>query len=331
MPLFLYQKNTIINLFIINKNILYYKYNFRNDEFIFVEDKMTKQDKTIFVAGVTRNQGKAVANKLIKNGWKVKGLTRNRANAKNHPLKNKIEFVEGDLNNINSFREHLKNVYGVFSVQNFWEHGYDAEVAQGRNLAEAAKDAGIKHFIFSSVASANKNTGLPHFESKIEIEQFIKQIDLPYTILRPVFFMENFFRMKNDILDGRIVNAVESHTPLQMISVENIGDFTLEAFNNPDIFLHKEIDIAGDSLTLTEVAKIFSQTLKHPVEYIEMNLNDFEEFAGKEFALMVNWFNKEGYDVDINSLKENFDIELITFKNWLEKHKKDFTEVKQYK
>lgn len=293
---------------------------------------MDTYNKTIFVTGVTGKQGGAAAHFLMKDGWKIKALTRDLSHVESSPLKDKgIEFVEGDLSDVNSFKHHLNGVYGVFSVQNFWEHGYEGEVKQGKNLANAAKDADVKHFVYSSVGSATRDTGLSHFESKREIEEYIKKINLPYTILRPVFFMENLLYSRDQILDGKLVNAMEPDISLQMISVKDVGQFAAMAFLEPDVFMHKEIELAGDSITFPEIARLLTNVLGQPVEYIQLDMNAYEQVAGKEYALMVNWFNKVGYNADIDALKSLYDIELTSFDDWLRQTRLEPERVKQYK
>jgi uncharacterized protein YbjT (DUF2867 family) len=293
---------------------------------------MDNRNKTIFVSGVTGKQGSAVVSNLIKEGWKVIGLTRSLSHIKDTIFKkDEVQFVEGDLNDVNSFKNYLSGVYGVFSVQNFWEHGYDSEVKQGKNLANAAKDAGVKHFVYNSVGSATRDTGLAHFESKRVIEEYIRKINLPYTIFRPAYFMENFLFNRDQILEGQLVSALEPDISLQMIAVKDIGKFVAAAFSEPDVFISKEIELAGDALTFPDVASIMSRVLGKPVEYVRLDINAYEEIAGKEYALMVNWFNKVGYNVDIDALRTNYDIELTTFEEWMQQTNLEPEKVKQYK
>lgn len=149
-------------------------------------------NKTIFVTGGTGNQGGAVAINLLRSGCTVKVLTRNIDSAKAQELKKlNIELVKGDLNYADTYREHLKNVYGIFSVQTF-ENGVEKEINQGITLATIAKELGVKHFLYSSVAGANLNTGVPLMDSKMKIENHIKQTGLPFTIIRPTSLYENF-------------------------------------------------------------------------------------------------------------------------------------------
>jgi uncharacterized protein YbjT (DUF2867 family) len=129
-----------------------------------------------------------VARSLLKRGFRVRAITRDTQKPEAQALaEGGAEVVRGDLNNRSSVDLALEGAYGVFSVQNFYEGGYEGEVRQGKTLADAAKAAGGRHVVYSSVGSAHRETGIPHFDSKGEIEEYKCQTDLPYTILRPVF------------------------------------------------------------------------------------------------------------------------------------------------
>ena len=197
--------------------------------------------KKIFVAGATGQQGGAVARHLLKHpGFTVRALTRDTTKAPARALAQAgAELVQGDLDDPSSFERALDGAYGVFSVQNALEAGYDREVQQGKKLADAAKAAGVQHFVYSSVVSADRDTGIPHFESKWEIEQHIRQIELPFTVLRPAFFMQNWHNyMREPILHGTLPLPLSPQTPLQQISVEDIGAFAALAFEAP-------VEVAG--------------------------------------------------------------------------------------
>src|SRR5215216_3722844 len=150
-------------------------------------------ERLIVVAGATGKQGGAVARSLLDRGFQVRALTRNPQKPEAQALADHgAEVVQGDMEDRSSMERALEGAYGIFSVQNFWESGYDREVQQGKMVADAAKAAGVEHFVYSSVGSAHRQTGIPHFESKWEIEEHVRQIGLPYTILRPTAFMQNW-------------------------------------------------------------------------------------------------------------------------------------------
>src|SRR5690606_35934663 len=123
-----------------------------------------------------------------------------------------------------------------FSVQNFWETGFEREVEQGLRFADAAMDAGIGHFVYSSVGSAHRDTGLAHFDSKWKIENHIREIGLPYTIFRPVWFMENWEGpfLRPSILAGTLALPLDEGVNFQQVAVDDVGAFVADAFERPD-------------------------------------------------------------------------------------------------
>src|SRR5215217_5042412 len=148
--------------------------------------------RRIFVTGATGNQGGAVVKSLLLRGYQVRALTRNINTEKAKALAQaNVEVVVGDLSNTGSYRDYLKDVDGIFSVQTF-EHGVATEIKQGTDLARLAKEYGIGHFLYSSVSGADMHTGIPHWDSKYRIEQYVKDLGIPYTIVRPTSLFENF-------------------------------------------------------------------------------------------------------------------------------------------
>ncbi|NTU62699.1 MAG: NmrA/HSCARG family protein, partial [Chloroflexi bacterium] len=166
---------------------------------------MSNNDKLILVSGATGQQGGATARHLLAKGFKVRALTRDAKSDKTQALSAQgAEIVQGNLEDRAALDQALKGVYGVFSVQNFWlpEVGFDGEIKQGKLLADAAKAATVKHFVYSSVGAAHRGMGQQHFESKWQIEQYVQALGLPYTILRPVAFMENYNWQRAAISNG---------------------------------------------------------------------------------------------------------------------------------
>jgi len=265
------------------------------------------EKKIILVAGATGNQGGAVARELNNRGYHVRGLTRNPASDTAVKLASLgIEMVEGDFNDIASLKRAMDGAYVAFSVQNFWLTGYDGEITQGMNFADAAKQQGIRHFIYTSVASADHNTGIPHFESKYVIERYIKSLRLPYTIVRPVAFMENWEYSRADILLGKWVTPFSLDSRRQWIAVEDIGRFVAEAFDNPGKWLGREFDIAGVEHTLAETIEIFEQVTGLPMAYRQISWEEHEAAQGKEMATMDKWIEATGYSVDVEKLRRNY-------------------------
>lgn len=262
--------------------------------------------RTVLVCGATGKQGGAVARHLMTTDFNVLALTRNASQpAAERMRKTGIDVVEGDLDDAASLTAAIDGVYGVFSVQNFWETGYEREVAQGRRIADVAAEAGVAHFVYSSVGSADRDTGIPHFESKFEVENHLRSLDIPYTILRPVWFMNNWEadELKRAILDGTLALPLSGDTSLQQIDVDDVGAFAALAFKDRNAWNGRELDIAGDEHTMNELARTFSRVAGRDVEYRQVPWDDFRRQAGDEFTDMYRWFEDIGYDADIDRLR----------------------------
>src|SRR5258706_1133410 len=143
---------------------------------------MNNSGKSILVAGATGRQGGAVIQHLLKNNLIVKALSRTPDSIPAQLLVSKgVTVVKGDMSDPQSVLKAMKGCDGVFSIQNYFEYGAENEIQYGKNMADAAKKSNISHFIYNSVCNADSKTGIPHFETKNIIEQYIKSIDLPAT------------------------------------------------------------------------------------------------------------------------------------------------------
>lgn len=272
----------------------------------------------ILVAGATGNQGGAVARRLLRAGWHVRALTRSPDGPRAQALAAQgAEVVKGDLDDETSLRRAVDGAYGVFSVQNFWEHGHDAEVRQGAALAEAAKEAGVQQFVYSSVGGAERRRGLSHFESKWEIENRIRALGLPATIVRPVFLMENLNapRYRSGILGGTLALALRPDVALQLVACEDIGAFAERAFAEPETFVGEAVELAGDELTGPELAAALTRVLARPVRFVTLPLERLRAM-NPEVAEMFEWLGSDGYKADLDALRRMLP-DLLGFEAWL--------------
>jgi uncharacterized protein YbjT (DUF2867 family) len=275
-------------------------------------------DKTILVSGITGQQGGAVARRLQGDGWRIRGLTRDpESDRAREYYELGIEVVQGDLADEASLLAPLEGIYGVFAMATPFERGTENEIAQGKTLGEAAAAAGVSHYVYASVGSADKKTGIPHFESKAEIEDHLKGLKLPLTIVRPVFFMENLVSWGTQPSDeGLAVMApLAPTTRLQMIAVDDIAAIVGVVFAEPERFIGKALDIAGDELTLPDAAGVLGAAIGHPLRYVQVPW-DAVRAQNEDFYLMYQWFEREGYDVDIDDVRKIYP-ELLDFRAWV--------------
>src|SRR6516162_76434 len=223
-------------------------------------------DRTILITGVTGNQGGAVAQALQGTGFHLRGLTRKPDSQRAAALARQgIEIVKGDLDDEATLRRGLAGAWGVFGVQNAGEAGVEREEAQGKRLATLAREAGVEHYVYTSVGSAHKQTGVPHFDNKWRIEETVRGLRFPsHVILRPVFFMENLlapFSLQGSTLAWALGPGVK----LQMIALDDIGWFGARAFTDAAALNRRELDLAGDVRTMPEATEILTEALGQPI------------------------------------------------------------------
>lgn len=274
------------------------------------------QPTRILVTGATGQQGGAVAKALLAKGRKIRVMTRNPAKA-DALAKAGAEVVKGDLTNQADVQSALRGVQGVFAMSTPFEAGMDAEVRQGMMMADAAKQAGVEHYIYTSVGSADRHTGIPHFETKWAVEQHIQKIGLPATILRPVMFMENFTTFAKPSAEGVLTMPMRPDRKLAMIALRDVGEFGAAAFQRPTDFVGQAIELAGDELTVPEVAVQLSKATGRPVRFQEFPIEQADAAMGHDLATMFRWFNDTGYTINIPALKQKFGIPLTAFAEWV--------------
>jgi uncharacterized protein YbjT (DUF2867 family) len=263
-------------------------------------------DKIIAVTGATGQQGGAVARKLLADGWQVRALTRDAGKPAAQALAALgAQVMPGDMDNREELAAAFQGVYGVFSVQNFWlpTVGFDGEIRQGKNVADAAKAAGVKLLVYSSVGAAHRGMGQKHFESKWIIEQYIHTLGVPYAILRPAAFMDNHNWSRPAILNGTLSSrGMRPEKTMQSIAVEDIGAFAALAFADPEKYLGRTIELSGDELTELQTAQVFSKVIGRPVTLAAPGAGPRRR-TEEEMKAMFTFFNGAGYSADIPALR----------------------------
>lgn len=280
-------------------------------------------NKRILVVGATGQQGGGVARHLLARGWQVYALTRQPEKPAARALAAQgVHLVQGELDDYASIERALDGMYGVFSVQTWGgtEEGIIDQIRQGKALADAVKASNVEHLVHSSVEGAERQSTIPHFENQRVVEQHIHALDLPSTILHPVFFMENFSMFfLQSIPYGVIAMDMRPTVPLQMIAVEDIGAFAALAFEQPERFVGKTLKLAGDEHTMPEVAEILTRYLGRPIRYEDApRMWEGEAFLQREFRTMFHWYNMHGYQADIAEARRLYPS-LLTLEQWLHK------------
>ncbi len=280
---------------------------------------MSPNDRIILVTGATGQQGGATARELLDGGHRVRAMTRNPDGEAARELRDRgAEVVYGDFDEPESLGPAFEGAWAAFSVQNTWEAGVEREEEQGKRFARAARDAGIEHFVYSSVGSAHRNTGIPHFENKWRIEETVRELGFPsWTILRPVFFMENFASpwYLPGLHEGKLVMGIEPDTQLQMIAVADVGKYAFLALDRAEEMNGVELDIAGDELTMPETARTLSEAMGREIEFVQQPIEEVRAWS-EDFALMLEWFDRQGYEADILGNAERYGIHPTPLAEW---------------
>lgn len=276
----------------------------------------------IFITGGTGQQGGAVARSLINDGLHVKILTRHPDSAKALELKQKgAKIIKGSFHDFDTIAENLKGSDGLFLMSTPFESGIQGEIDQAKRLVDLAANISIPFLLFTSVVDADKQTGIPHFDSKFEIEKHIKSKNLNHSIIAPAYFYENFFSpfVLPGLKNGFFAQALSASKKLQSISVETIGNFAAYIFEHPDTFNGKRINIASDELNGTEYSQLLTRKSGKTIQYQEIPLAEIRKNS-EDMAKMYEWFENVGYSVNINDLKLQYpQVNWITFNDWLEK------------
>lgn len=278
--------------------------------------------KNILVIGATGHQGGAVVRHLLplEDDFHVHGLTRNASSERAEKLSERgVTMLQGDMEDVASLQRCMEGMDGVFLVTNFWTSGYDSQVQQGKNAADVAAEVGVEHMVFSGVGDHEQPTGIPHFDSCWEIDQHLQELDLPTTVLEPVFFFQNFEGMSADILDGTLAMPLGEGVKLQMVDVDDIGKAAAVAFSRPDDFIGTRHNLAGDAKTLDQMARIFADVIDVEVEAVHVPLDTAREQMGEESAVMFEWFNERGYTTDLERARETFGFRFTQMRDYLHK------------
>jgi uncharacterized protein YbjT (DUF2867 family) len=279
--------------------------------------------KSILVTGATGKQGGAVVRHLLQTEFSVKALTRNpESAAAKRLLAEGVEIVVGNLDDLESLESCLKGTYGVFSVQNYWEKGvgWTGEIRQGKKLADAAKSAGVQHYVQSSMAKGQKFEGIKHFESKVAVEEHIARIKLPYTIIGTVYFMDNILdpKMGGSMTFPTLSGSISKETRFHLLSVDDLGGIVSAVFQNRDRFLNRRIDIASDCLTIAQMKDIYHKTSGRKPKSWKIP-NWILRFLNREFAMQLKWQDRPGWTFEFDRLRQIYP-KLTSFEQFLRQH-----------
>ncbi|ADB33503.1 NmrA family protein [Kribbella flavida DSM 17836] len=272
----------------------------------------------IAVIGATGQQGSSVVEALLDQRQAVRALVRDPASAAARALEARgVDVVAADQQDSASLQRGLTDVAALFFMTTFeGSDGTEGEVRRGVAVADAAARAGVPHVVYSSVGGAERATGIPHFESKYQVERRLSQV-VPATFLRPTFFMENLSPQlaagESDELVLRL--PVPSDVPLQMIAVRDIGAAAARVLLQPEAVVDDAVELGGDELTMAQVAERTAAAHGRPTRYEELPLDVLGD--DEDLRAMFRWFRT------VPAYRADFDVtrrlvpEVHDFARWV--------------
>jgi uncharacterized protein YbjT (DUF2867 family) len=275
---------------------------------------------TVAVVGATGRQGGAVARHLLTDGWRVRGLTRRPRSRPARALeKLGAELVQAELGDRGSLDRAVDGLYGVFNVQNPMTSGVDAEVKHGKNVADAAKDAGVRHVVYGSAGIGAPGTGVGSWESKLVIQAHMEAAGLPLTVLRPMAFMEL-------MTDRSFYPAVSTwhlmpklmgqDRPVPWLSVDDFGAIVARVFADPGRFIGEDIKLASEVHSIAECRTIWREVVGRDPRRFPMPVWAFERFVGTDLTTMWRWLRTGRFEFDPSGTHEILPT-ASTVRQWL--------------
>jgi uncharacterized protein YbjT (DUF2867 family) len=272
----------------------------------------------VLVTGATGKQGGAVARRLLEKGHRVRGFTRNADSPAAKALAAAgAGIAVGKLEDRASIDRAIAGVDAVFSMGTPFEAGIEVETLQGVTVADAAKAAGA-YLVYTSVGSADRATGIPHFDSKYEVEKHIRKIGASAAIIAPVYFMENAVAFTREQLNGGVfATPLTPGRKLAQIALADLAAAAVTALENRDRFAGKRYDIGGDNVSGNEAVEILSRVTGKKFSYFQVPMEMIRQRMGEDGAKMYEWFERTGYTLDHAALKREFhEVGWHTFKAW---------------
>jgi uncharacterized protein YbjT (DUF2867 family) len=299
---------------------------------------MTDSSGTVLVTGATGAQGGATARRVLAAGRRVRFLTRDpHAPAARSLVAAGAQPAQGDLGDAASLSAAMHGVAAVFSVQVPDRTGNDNERRHGFALVQAARAAGVTHFVHTSVAQAGRHTGFPgwdagrwsndYWTAKWDVEEAVRHAGFArWTVLQPAFMMDNLARPKSRFMfphlaQGELLIALHPDTRLDWIAADDVGAFATAALSGPSPLHGQTVPLASQTLTMSEVARTLADTLGCPVRAVHVSPQ--EAIAAGLFPGWVNsqeWMNDVGYGVDIDGVR-SWGIALTTLDAWVAAHR----------
>ncbi|WP_153396309.1 NmrA/HSCARG family protein [Ornithinicoccus halotolerans] len=276
----------------------------------------------VAVVGATGRQGAAVTRHLLGGGWRVRALTRDPSGLGARALQRLgAEVRRADSEDIGSLRPALAGVHGLFTVQNPMTSGLEAEVRQGRNVAQAAADAGVSHVVYGAAGVGQESTGVGSWDTKVVVAQRFRELGLPLTVLRPMAFME----LMTDrgyypaISVWHVMPRLMGESrPVGWLAVDDLGAIAARMFADPGRWVGQDLGLVADVRSIEECRGIWREVTGRAPRGVPMPTLLFERFVGTDLTTMWRWLRTEQFSMSTTRTREILPGAL-TVRQWLER------------
>jgi uncharacterized protein YbjT (DUF2867 family) len=265
----------------------------------------------VIVLGATGNQGSAVARHCLAGGLEVSALVRNPTSPRAVALAAQgVRLVTGDLDQPPTLVAGFRGMDGVFSVQNFWETGHLREFFQGRAVVEAARSAGVTHFI-QTTAGIDPGRGSANVEVKSIIEALVREAFPSAFIIRPVWFIEGFNLTSFNREQGTLEFVTAPDQPHAWVSCDDIGRLAAAAFRDFDRFAGQTLNFASRRNSGREMVEVFNAALGTALTYHQFTDDELE-------AKILSWRTTPEFHHELRAIFSN--IRTVNFEVDLDRH-----------
>ncbi len=280
----------------------------------------------VLLIGVTGGTGRNVINGFFQQGVTNLRIITRKIDSNRSVLSKLIdlgvEIIEADLDDETSLPGAFTDIAAVYchGIATDSAKPNPKEIERAYRLAQAAKQANIKHFVYNSAGGVDRNSGVPHIEQKHKVEQILQESNLPTTMLRACLFMEEFWKKytRPSILKGSFPFSIPKDKPLHLITTKDMGRVAAYVIQHPQKYIAKEIELAGDVLTPQQIAEIFSQVQGNTVTHKQLPAWIFLLLMQKELYAIIRWYSTKGYQADVMKLRAEFPGLLTTFREFLQ-------------
>ncbi|MFD5430575.1 NmrA/HSCARG family protein [Kitasatospora sp. NPDC127067] len=274
----------------------------------------------VAVTGATGAQGGATARALLRAGRPVRALTREPGSPAAAELAALgADVVRADFDDPASLAAALDGAGALFAMSTPFGTDPDAEVRQATALLDAARAVGsVRHVVYTSATNADRSTGIPHFDSKYRVEQHLAGLGLPWTVLGPAAFMDNYANdwTLQSLRDGVFHLPMPPGVPLPVIAADTIGAFAAHVLARPAAYAGRRIDIASQWRTGEQIAAAITAASGRPIRCVEVPLSVVAGYS-EDLATMFRYFQEPGLTIDTGALHaEHPEIDWQPLETW---------------